>query len=131
VSNTGENSNPVDSPIACTLSADELRNRLNELKELTQDSLISAQRDDLALQLRYKLEAEHTVRRMIEREKECCAFLTFDLRIQSDAIALGISAPEAAREGIEQIYAQFLNDNALQSAQASTKDRTKVIDVSR
>jgi hypothetical protein len=63
--------------------------RLAELKELTQGALISSRRDDLRLQLRYKLEAEHSVWRMIEREQGFCAFITFEFRIESDAVALG------------------------------------------
>ncbi len=109
----------TDPSIACTLTANQLQERLAEIRELTQTALISAQRDDLALQLRYNLEAEHSVRRMIEREQECCAFLTFDLRVESDAIALSISAPEAARQGLEHIYAQFLNDDTVQAVRAN------------
>jgi hypothetical protein len=105
----------ADPSIACSLTENQLRERLGELRELSRDALISAQRDGLALRLRYKLEAENRIRRMIEREQECCAFLTFDLRIEANAVALGINAPETARQGIEHIYAQFLNDNTAQS----------------
>jgi hypothetical protein len=105
----------TDPSIVCSLTKKQLRERLDELRELSRDALISAQRDGLALRLRYKLEAEKRVRCMIEREQQCCAFLTFDLRIEVNAVALGINAPEAARQGIEHIYAQFLNDDTAQS----------------
>jgi hypothetical protein len=97
----------TDMPIACTLRPADLKARLSELAELTRSALISLQRDDLTLHLRYALEAEDRVLRMIEQEQKCCAFLTFTCRRSVTAVELQIDAPEAARESIEEIYAAF------------------------
>jgi hypothetical protein len=96
--------------ITCTLTPFDFKARLGELKELTQDALISARRDDLTLHLRYALTAENRVRRMVEKEQECCAFLAFDLRLGATTIELCITAPAGARDGVGAIYSQFLEN---------------------
>ena len=100
-------------PIVCTLMPEDFKARLADLKLLTKDALISGWRDDLTLHLRYRPEAEDRVRRMVEREQECCAFLTFDLQSRPDATELRITAPEGAKEAIGPIYEQFVEGNPL------------------
>ena len=97
-----------DAPIACSLDAVDFKGRLEELSALSQSALLSARRDDLVLHLRYAAEAEQHVRRMVEREQECCTFLEFAFLAGSDGVALRITAPEKARDAIAEIYAQFL-----------------------
>ena len=94
-------------PIACTLAPGDLKARLGELAELSRSTLADSRREDLTLHLRYFPEAEERVRQMVEKERRCCAFLTFEFEPQAHFVALNITAPEASREAIQDIYAQF------------------------
>jgi hypothetical protein len=100
--------NNNDKPIACTLASSDRKVRLSELAELSQSALAGARREDLALYLQYFPEAEERVRQMVKKEQECCAFLEFEVEPRSNCLALRITAPEAAREAIQDIYAQFV-----------------------
>ena len=82
--------------------------RLSELAELSQSALAGARREDLTLYLQYFPEAEERVRQMVKKEQECCPFLEFEVEPRSNCLALRITAPEAAREAIQDIYAQFV-----------------------
>jgi hypothetical protein len=82
--------------------------RLSELAELSQSALGGARREDLTLYLQYFPEAEERVRQMVKKEQECCPFLEFEVETRSNCVALRITAPEAAREAIQDIYAQFV-----------------------
>ena len=103
---------PADPPIACTLAPTELKQRLAELNSLTQETLLSARRNDLTPHLQYPLSTEPRLRHMVAREQQCCAFLHFSLTRRTDRLHLRIDAPEAARQGIEEIYQQFLPQNS-------------------
>jgi hypothetical protein len=95
-------------PIACTLTRDDFDSRLAWIGELTRDALREHRRDDLVLQLTYAPEAAHRVREMVRREQACCAFLTFDLRAEPDAVQLTITAPEDARAAADALFEQFV-----------------------
>jgi hypothetical protein len=47
-------------------------------------------------------------KRMVRREQDCCAFLTFELREESRGILVTISAPEQARVAAEAMFDQFI-----------------------
>jgi hypothetical protein len=95
-------------PIACTLSAKQLRDRRAWIADLAHDGLLSHQRGDLALCLRYRPDVVGRVRRMVELEEACCAFLSFHLHEQPDAVTLTIKAPEEAREIADGMFDQFV-----------------------
>ncbi len=95
-------------PIACTLNGEEYRDRLTWIADLARDALQSHRRDDFALHLRYLPAAVHRVQEMVRKEAACCAFLTFEMHEQSDAVLLTIKAPEAAREVAGALFDHFL-----------------------
>ncbi len=45
---------------------------------------------------------------MIEQERACCAFLSFALKQEPDAITVTIIAPEAVRDSADMLFAPFL-----------------------
>jgi hypothetical protein len=94
--------------IACTLTPGDFRDRLEWIARLNRDALRRCERRDLSLVLGYAPEAAPRVREMVRREQECCAFLTFDLREESNEVALTISAPEDAREAADVLFEQFV-----------------------
>jgi hypothetical protein len=97
-----------ETPIACTLAADDFNTRIASIAALARDALRSDERRDLVLELRYAPDAADRVREMVRREQECCAFLTFDLREESDHVRLTIRAPEDAREAADMLFEQFV-----------------------
>ncbi len=94
--------------IVCCLSAGDYRRRLAWIGSLARKALRSHDRDDLVLYLAYAPEAAGEVQKMVEQERMCCAFLTFDLHEQADTVCLTITAPEAARESADVLFGQFL-----------------------
>jgi len=53
-------------------------------------------------------EAAGDVRKMVEQERLCCAFLAFELDEQPDGVCVTITAPEAARDAADSLFGQFL-----------------------
>ncbi len=98
----------IDPPIACALDRDAFRKRLAWIAELTHDALQGYERHDLVLTLQYAFGAADRVREMVSREKECCTFLSFDLREEQNRIRLTITGPEEARAATHMLFEQFL-----------------------
>lgn len=96
-------------PIACTLSGKDLRDRRASNADLAREGLLSHQRDDLALCLWYRPDVVGRVRQMVEQEEACCAFLSFQVDEQPDAVTLTIRAPEEAREIADALFDQFVS----------------------
>jgi hypothetical protein len=94
-------------PIACTLPPGDLRERLDSIRTLTREALVTAERDGLVLALRYAPDAVERVRAMVAGEQQCCAFLNFEVREHPDAVHLTITAPENARAAADELFAQF------------------------
>jgi hypothetical protein len=95
-------------PIACTLRPGDLRERLDEIQALTREALLGYERNGLQLALRYRPDAIERVRAMIAGELHCCAFLNFDVRAESEAICVTITAPENARDAADELFAHFI-----------------------
>jgi hypothetical protein len=94
-------------PIACTLGQGDYRQRLAWIADLNRDALRAQQRDGLRLELTYAPAARDRVREMVARERDCCAFLTFDLQQEADAVRLVIEAPEDARDVLDAVFEPF------------------------
>ena len=85
-------------PVACTLSPRELADRRKEIDDLARAALVSSTRLPGAVRLAYRRSdaVEAAVRSLIERERQCCAFLAFALFVEADVLVLDVSgAPEA------------------------------------
>ena len=95
-------------PIACCLSAAEYQTRLARIENLTRRALRTHTRDNLVLRLVYAPEAAGEVRKLVEQERMCCAFLTFDLDQQPNAVSVTITAPEAAAVSVDVLFGHFL-----------------------
>jgi hypothetical protein len=98
---------PDTPPIACRLAPGDYLPRLAWIAKLARDGLRGAERRDFALELHYAPEVADRVREMVRRERECCAFLTFDLQETSEEIQLIIRAPEEARGALGVLFAVF------------------------
>ena len=90
--------NPV--PIACSLSTGEARGQLDEWRALLATETIESRRvkpTELQIRLRDDSARVGEIVALARREKACCPFFDFSLRIEPDAVSLAISVPE---EGI-------------------------------
>lgn len=93
--------------IACTLNAGDFQARLKTIAALNAASLRGVERDGLRLTLTYARDAFRQVEQMVSRERECCAFLTFDVRETPDGVQVTITAPAAARDAAAAVFDQF------------------------
>jgi hypothetical protein len=84
-----------DTPIACSLSADELPVRLAEMRAIGKDALLGVTAEGA---LRFCADARTRARldAVITAESECCPFLRFELAEAGGELVLSVSAPEGA-----------------------------------
>jgi hypothetical protein len=94
-------------PIACILNTDDYRERMRWIATLNRSALKSDRLDDLSLVLVYEVHARSQVEELVRREQTCCPFLAFAVRISGEEITLTVTAPEAAREAVEPLFAAF------------------------
>ncbi|MEQ8393713.1 hypothetical protein [Thalassobaculum sp.] len=94
-------------PIACTLKSGDFRQRLAWMAALNRDALRTRLRDGRRLELTYAPDAVDRVSEMVRREQQCCAFLSFTLHREADAIRLVIEAPEAAADSLDAVFEPF------------------------
>jgi hypothetical protein len=98
----------MTAPIACTLTADDYAERVRSIAELNRAFLRAHRRDGLTLTLTYSPAAAARVRRLVELEGQCCAFLTFRVDETADAVRLAVVAPEEAASGLHAVFSPFL-----------------------
>ena len=95
-------------PIACTLGAGAYWKRLAWIAELNRAALQSSRREGSRLILTYSADARGRVRDMVRRERQCCAFLDFELSEDEKGLTLVIAAPEAAWDTLDAVFDPFL-----------------------
>ncbi len=94
--------------VGCTLTGDELQNRLALIAELNRDALRHYERGDLVLTLHYAGIAAPRVRSMMRNEQTCCSFLIFALHKSADEVRLTITAPAAAGAAAAALFDEFI-----------------------
>lgn len=98
-----------EEPVACSLGATDLEQRLTEIAEVGAEGLIDSKADGNRHLLRFRLDA--TTRRRLEAiiaaEAACCAFLDLSLSERDGALVVSIDAPEAARGVADGLAAAF------------------------
>jgi MerR family copper efflux transcriptional regulator len=89
--------------IACTLTTDGQRERLDEWKSLL---AIAESREELGIGVRFRFRTDLTARArtLAAAERECCPFLHFDLVEAEDAIVLTVETEEAGQEALRFIF---------------------------
>jgi hypothetical protein len=84
-----------DLPIACSLEADDLRRRLEEIAALGAECLQARDAEGEAHLLRFRSDPV-TLRRLgaiVDAESACCPFLELRLSQEGDELILRIAAP--------------------------------------
>lgn len=95
-------------PIACTLTPDAHAARTTSIAELNRAFLRAHHREERALTLVYAPDAAARVRELVRRERECCAFLRFDVAEASGSVTLRVEVPAEADEAAGALLAPFL-----------------------
>lgn len=87
--------NDESPPIACSLGADDLRRRLDEIAAIGGESLIGGGPVGDAQVLRFRRDpaTRRRLEEIVEAESKCCAFLDLDLGEEGEHLVLRISAP--------------------------------------
>ena len=99
-------------PIACSLSARDLTDRLDEIAQLGRDALLEAERHGPRATLRFAAVpgVEERLRSIVAAESECCAFLTMTVHEEDGSLVLAIAAPEDAELVLEELVDGFRRD---------------------
>jgi hypothetical protein len=107
---------PNNAPIACTLGGAAYAERLAWIARLNDDGLLSHERRNATLELRYAASVRDRVHSLVQKESECCAFLTFALDESGRDVRLTITAPDQVRDAADLFFEPFLTSAAPPSA---------------
>jgi len=96
---------PTDQPIACTLTAAEMPNRVAEARAVGDAYLRDAATGESEAVLRFSAEPDARARleAIVAAESLCCAFLDFDLEYTPAGMVLRIGAPSGGEPVMHQI----------------------------
>jgi hypothetical protein len=96
-------------PIACTLTAAEVPQRMAEIAALGAGSLVSAQITGARAVLRFRARpgTRERLETIVAAEAKCCAFLTMRLDGRGDALVLTIDGPHDAEPVLRDLVAGF------------------------
>ncbi len=95
-----------DLPIACSLDADALQQRLDEVRAVGREALLGTASDG-TLRFRATPATRARLEAIVAAEAECCAFLTLDLREADGELRLTLSAPEGAEPVAAELAGAF------------------------
>jgi hypothetical protein len=95
-----------DLPIACSLSADELPQRLAEIGAIGRTALRSVEPDGV-LRFGGDPSTRNRLEAVIAAESECCRFLTFHLREDGGELLLSIRGPDDAKPLVRELIDAF------------------------
>ena len=95
-------------PIACSLDAAAMGERLAEMRAIGSDALVSAVPG--VLRFRPGPETRARLERIVAAEAECCAFLDLALEDEPGALRLTIAGPEGAEPIVAGMVAAFAGE---------------------
>jgi hypothetical protein len=100
---------PSDLPNACSLTADELPERLAEMADIGAADLLTSHTSGRQALLRFRRRpnVRGRLEAIVAAESECCSFLAMELRDAGDEIELSVTAPVGAEPVLEDIVAAF------------------------
>jgi len=99
-------SSPPDVPIACSLSATDMRQRQSEIARLASGSLRSRTAIDGGQRLAFAVndDTADQIDRLVAAEAECCPFLRMDVRRDGELVIVDVTGPADAQPIIEQFF---------------------------
>ncbi len=102
-----------DNPIACSLAAADLKNRLALIEAIGSDALVDHENvDGGSHRLRFRADADvHTrLEAIVVAEAACCSFLDIGLESDGDDLILSIAAPTGAEPVAAELAGAFAGD---------------------
>jgi hypothetical protein len=105
---------PIALPIACSLTAGDLSQRLAEIADLGADALLGVRRADTRAVLSFRGDAA-TRRRLaviVAAEAQCCGFLDMTLSVDGDTAVLTIVAAPDAQPVVDDLVVAFAGAGA-------------------
>lgn len=99
-------SSPADVPIACSLSATDMRQRQSDIARLAAASLRSRTAIDGGQRLAFSADGDTAdqIDRLVAAEAECCPFLRMDVRRDGELVIVDVTGPVDAEPIIEQFF---------------------------
>jgi hypothetical protein len=96
-------------PIACSLTATELPQRLAEMSDLGRAALVDARTEATRAELRFAAGAgvRDRVEAVVVAESQCCAFLDMAVTEEADTVVLTIQAPDDAELVLAELVVAF------------------------
>ena len=93
--------------IACSLDASEYRSRLADMAAVSQHALRAREAVPAGHRLMFASteDVRARLRRIIDAEAACCAFLRFELREEAGELRLDVTGPGDALPIIESLFA--------------------------
>lgn len=97
---------PTDVPVACTLSATDMRQRQSDIARLAAASLRSRTAIDGGQRLAFTADRDTADRidRLVVAEAACCPFLRMDIRRDGELVIVDVTGPADAQPIIEQFF---------------------------
>jgi hypothetical protein len=96
----------MDLPIACTLSAAELEERKSTILNSVRSAVLG--RTPVPQGYRYEFSncgaTSQEIRRLVELERQCCQFLSFNVTENENTIRLDVIGQPAALAVIEDLF---------------------------
>jgi hypothetical protein len=99
----------TDLPMACSLSDNDLTERLAEIAQLGRAALLEAHHDGTHAELRFAVGAgvRQRIDAIVAAESRCCAFLAMHVSDAPTSVVLTIDAPAGADEAVAEIVDAF------------------------
>jgi hypothetical protein len=99
----------TEPPIACSLSAAELPQRLAEMADVGRAALLDVRHAGTHAELRFAADAgvRDRVDAIRAAESRCCAFLDMALTDEANTVLLTIDAPEGAEMALTELVDAF------------------------
>ena len=82
--------------MACSLGAGDLEERVRAWERLARAELVGGEDRGAALVLRFRPPARAELERLVELERDCCAFLDFAVEPEGADVVLRVSGPPEA-----------------------------------
>ena len=98
------------SAVFCSLNRRDFKERVAWIAALNKQSLRGHTFDGGTLTLTYVRDALPQVEEMVERERECCAFLEFHLHAHDETATLTISVPDHVKDSADLLLEPFYSD---------------------
>ena len=96
-------------PIACSLNADDYRQRLDAVRELGAAALLSVsdRSDGAELTFRNTTGVREELTAIVQAENACCPFLDLSIGSDEDELSLTITAPREALAVVRDLVRSF------------------------